>query len=126
MRLPWGIIVGGVAFGCDPAPERCVAVSPCTPQYGPTFDNVHTNTLATSCQLSGCHGDASDAGGLALGTGMDAAFSALLEDGWVIPGDAGCSPAFVEIAAGRMPPGAPLVEAEQCAVQQWIEQGASR
>ena len=124
MRLGF-VLALPVMAACDGA-GTCVEVSSaCTPEYPPSYDAVYANTIATSCQLGGCHGGGSDAGGLALGESAAEAYEALRVDRWVIEGDAACSPMFVAIASGRMPPGDDLSAAEQCAVQQWIDEGAS-
>ena len=99
-------------------------VDACTPQYEPTFDNVHANTLLPSCALGGCHGEGSSAGGLSLGATAEDAHEALVAGGSVIPTDASCSPLMQVLTEGSMPPGAPLDDVEQCAVQQWIAEGA--
>ena len=113
------------AVGCGST--DCAELSEtCTPQYEPTYDNVYANTLAPSCQLSGCHGEGSQAGGLDLGVGPDEAYDGLVNPGWIVVGDAACSTGFVVIHEGEMPPGRPLAAEEQCAVQQWIDAGASR
>ena len=114
-----------VLAACAGEPACAELPAACTPEYGPTWEAVHANTVSTSCQLSGCHGEGSAEGGLALGDSADRALTVLLDDGWVLPEDPACSPALVEIMAGTMPPGTPLSEAEACAVQTWIERGAN-
>lgn len=105
----------------------CVEVdASCTPQYSPTFDAVWSNTLAPSCALSSCHGEGASAGGLSLGADADAGYAALIDGGWVVPADPGCSPLIGVLHQAQMPPGAPLSEPEQCAVQAWVAQGAQR
>jgi hypothetical protein len=60
---------------------------------------------------------------------MAATHSVLLDDGFVLPGDAECSELVVRLDtdddARRMPPGAQaLDEAERCSIARWIEDGA--
>ncbi len=61
---------------------------------------------------------------------IDAAWSALVDDGRVLPGDAACSLLITRLEAddpaAAMPPGSPLSEAERCAVRQWVDDGAPR
>lgn len=111
--------------GCSPEPACVEIPAACAPQYEPTWDQVWTNTVSTSCALGGCHGGGSASGGLAMGDDADAAYQAL--QGYVIPGDPACSVlvAHLEPAGiGDMPPGAPLTEEERCAVSTWIASGA--
>lgn len=112
--------------GCDGG--KCVELpATCTSQYTPTFDGVWDNTLSTTCALSGCH--ATGQGGLTMGDTPDAAYAALLDGGYVEPGDPECSLIVSRIeptGIGGMPPGTVLVEEERCAVATWIRNGASR
>lgn len=100
----------------------------CTPQYEPTFDNVHSRTLVPSCALSGaCHGDPDAQGGFSL-VDADTAYEELSRR--VEPGDTECGTLMwrlhVDQPAAQMPPGMPLPAGEMCAVVQWVEQGAER
>ena len=126
------------ASGCgQPAPSgECVSgldVATCSPLYPPTFDDVYERTLAKTCALSGasCHAAEGQAGGLSFES-ADAAYDHLTggEEPRVIAGDAACSPLVERIEATDearvMPPGSPLSDAERCAVEQWIENGAKR
>jgi hypothetical protein len=111
--------------GCDGEPECVQLPATCTPQYTPTFDGVWANTLATSCALSGCHG--TGAGGLTMGTTQESAYAALLDGGYVLPGDPECSEMVRRIEHGGadvMPPGSPLAAQERCSVEEWIRDGA--
>jgi hypothetical protein len=107
--------------------EDCVELpADCTPQYPPTFDRVWEETLLPTCALSGCH--ATGQGGLTMGTTADEAYAALL-DGYVVPGDPGCSVIVSRIeptGEGGMPPGSVLAEEERCSVETWIADGAAR
>ena len=112
--------------GCgDDVPDCVELPAECTPQYPPTFDAVWSNTLATSCALSGCH--ATGAGGLTMGTTPETAHAALLDGGYVTPGDPECSEMVVRIETPGevgMPPSAMLDDAERCAVAAWVREGA--
>src|SRR5262245_60015435 len=98
-------------WGCSDGVETCVTLpADCTPQYPPTFDAVWANTLSTSCALSGCH--ATGAGNLTMGTTPETAYAALLDGGYVVPGDPECSEMVVRIeteGTGGMPPNATLL-----------------
>lgn len=124
------LLVALVATGCGgDAPEACPIPLPadCEPLYEPTFDQVYAQTLSDTCALSGCHASASAQGGLDL-EGQEQAFSALVDEGRVLPGDPACSELMMRlhgVGVPVMPPGRPLSDAERCAVQRWIEQGAS-
>ncbi len=136
-------VAGGAALGCEPSSgdddeggePACVTRSPsaCTPLYEPSFERVFTETLEPRCATGGgaCHGESGArgaGGGLVIGD-MTSTHAALVDHGFVVPGDAACSALLVRLdiddSGLRMPPGAePLEEAERCAVAQWIEQGA--
>jgi hypothetical protein len=106
-------------YDCVEVPETC------TPEFEPTFDALYTNTF-TSCALAeACHGSGSS-NGLDLGPDADSAWGALVEHDYVIPGEPGCGEVSVRLGDGVMPPGAPLSEAELCAVRTWIAEGALR
>jgi hypothetical protein len=105
----------------------------CTPLYEPTYARVYAETLQPRCGTPGlaCHGEAGATGarnGLVIGD-MTATHAALLDGGFVVEGDAACSPLMVRMDVDddtlRMPPGSSaLPEAERCAVAQWIAAGA--
>jgi hypothetical protein len=123
------LLVSLLLAGCEGS--HCLELeTDCAPQYEPTFDQVWANTLSPSCALSGCHGGGTASGGLELGADADTAHAALVDAGHVEPGDPGCSHlmAHLELDGGAepMPPGAPLDEAELCAIRQWIADGAAR
>jgi Planctomycete cytochrome C len=110
--------------------DDCVEVSSdCAPAYEPTFDNVYTNTLSQSCAVgSSCHSTSGNQGGLGFDT-ADQAYDALVGEGLVSGGDAACSSVIARLEADGddvMPPGAPLSDAERCAVIQWVQNGAAR
>lgn len=107
----------------------------CAPLYPPTFDQVFSRTLSTTCAQPGgvCHAAAGVQGGLLFIT-PDDSYALLLgeTDGHprVVPGDPACSTLIERIYSTDpqqvMPPGAPLSAAERCAVIQWISGGAKR
>jgi len=133
--VAWSSLVVGFSVGAPACGgEDCVEVSTsCQPLYEPTFDNVWQNTLAPSCAVgSTCHTAEGDQGGLTLDD-ADGAYAELVgdsgDDARVIAGDAGCSKIvrrLVSDGSDAMPPGAPLDEAERCAVIQWVANGAER
>ena len=128
-------ILGGVLVAGCPAsssePPSCTtdAVDPatCSPLYPPTYENVYSTTIARTCggNRAACHTPSGD-GNMDLST-MDAAYASLL-DGRVMPGNAMCSELVVRVTAVgadyQMPKGSPLTAPEQCAIAQWVEQGA--
>lgn len=115
--------------------KTCVDVSvDCTPQYDPTFTNIHTNTLEPTCAPAGtaCHATAGARGGLIM-EGEDQAYMFLVEadNARVIPGDPACSEIMrrvtFQIPGIGMPPGGPMLsDGEICAITQWIANGAQR
>lgn len=123
------------AAGCgevDPCIEASVE---CTPLYEPTFDEIFTRTLAPSCGVEGssCHSADGARAGLIF-EDPDQAYDLLLgqsgSEPRVIPGDADCSVLSVRVSSSnlgrQMPPGEPLSSGEQCAIIQWIANGAQR
>jgi hypothetical protein len=130
LPLTLAALVGAVvSAGCE---DECVTVSTaCDPLYAPTFDEVHARTLVTSCATAGaaCHGAEGGRGGLVL-SDREGAYGALVEAGRVVSGDPGCSELVARLVSTdpdvQMPPGAPLSDAERCAIVQWIADGAAR
>jgi hypothetical protein len=131
-----GTLVLASGCGTEDPTQACVQSLDltCAPLYDPTFDQVFTRTLKPTCALSGasCHAAEGAMGGLVL-TDADSAYAALLgQDGGkgrVVAGDAACSLIIERLDATDarvMPPGAPLADAERCAVAQWIQNGAKR
>jgi hypothetical protein len=120
--------------GCsDEGLPRCVTVdAACTPRYQPTFANVYANTLRDSCgsQSGVCHSATGRRGGLSMES-ADVAYTQLTAEGTdrVVAGDPACSEIVVRIhgtAEGYlMPPGAPLLAPDRCAIEQWIAAGAA-
>jgi hypothetical protein len=109
----------------------------CTPAFDPTWQNVYANVVSPTCGGSGssCHAAAGKQGGLDLSSAPKAHAALLGHDevgkARVVPGDPACSILMERIETSdlqkRMPLGAPqpLSAATRCAVQQWIEKGAS-
>lgn len=121
------------ASGCSDNPPTCIALAPsCQPLYPPTFENVYNNTIAKKCggDSASCHSIEGMHGGLAL-TDRATAFAALTSGGSrrVVASDAACSGMIVRIRttghSWSMPPESPLAEAERCAIEQWVQNGAS-
>jgi len=104
----------------------------CTPQYAPTFDNIFANTLTPKCNLPGtaCHSIDGARAGLIFET-ADQSFDLLTGSGNdVLANDVCGSELSFRILSDasnvQMPPGNPLSAGEQCAILQWIDQGAQR
>lgn len=116
----------------EPAPPRtCTTVDlACTPAYEPTYANVFAKTLQPTCGKSGasCHSSSGRQGGLAF-EDPNVAYDDMMA-GKITPGDAACSTVVYRIAATdgkiRMPPGRQLETGEQCAIAQWIQNGAKK
>jgi hypothetical protein len=134
-------LLSAVAFGgaCGGG-DACVtdfpgASGPCSPLYAPTFADVYTRTLETTCAQAGaeCHSSAGIQGGLFFAT-ADSAYGLLLGENGVparvVPGDPGCSTLIERLESSDpsklMPPKAKLSDAEICAIVEWIQQGAKR
>ena len=102
----------------------------CAPLYQPTFQNVFDQTLVPTCGIAGsaCHGADGRQAGLVFAEIEEA--HRLLLDGRVEAGDAACSLLMRRLESDdsgfQMPPGRKLNEAERCAIQQWIGNGAAR
>ncbi len=129
------LITSILAAGCaaDDGGLPCAAPVDlsCAPAYEPTFEKVHENTLTKRCALAGgaCHSAEGAQGGLVLGD-IEAAYAGLVGDGRIDAASPECSMLLKRIsapdAADSMPPGGALSAAEQCAVGQWIANGAER
>jgi len=128
------VIAVAVALGCaacgDEPPPACTTVeTQCSPLYTTTgYANVYSQTIAQDCgaDKGACH-SASGSSGLSL-IGEQQSFDNLAP--YITAGDPGCSE-FVVRTSGvgkdyQMPEGAPLSEAEQCALRKWVEAGAPR
>lgn len=140
VRVAVAIGLAGVmqTAGCGddgPAASECVDrdASACMPLYEPTWDRVYSETIAPSCTGPGmaCHSsaEASGAGGGFVVSDQASTHAALLDNGFVEPGDESCSALMFRLdttdTTQLMPPGSqPLAEGERCAVAQWIADGA--
>lgn len=119
-------------LGCD-AENQCVELQPtgCLPLYEPTYEAVYQNTLVPSCGQGGiaCHATEGAQGGFAV-TDIESTYTALIDDERVLPYNASCSLLVTRTetkdATLAMPPGMQLSEAERCAIQIWITEGAKR
>jgi Planctomycete cytochrome C len=130
-----GSACDGDSGDSDDDGASCVVrdASACTPLYEPTWERVLTETITPRCGTPGsaCHGEptATGADGGLVVSEMAATHAALLDGGFVRPGDAACSELMVRLDtdddAQRMPPGAQaLAESERCSIARWIEDGA--
>lgn len=121
-----------------PARRECVAVAPekasaaCAPLYEPSYANVFAKTLQPTCAKSGvsCHASTGKQGGVAFDD-ADVAYTQLLETTQAVrAGDPACSAIVARVVATdgnvRMPPGRSIDPGEQCAIIQWIANGARR
>jgi hypothetical protein len=121
------------AAGCSDEPPTCISLAPsCQPLYPPTFENVYNNTISKKCggDSASCHSIEGMHGGLILAD-RATAFTALTTAGSrrAVANDAACSGMIVRInSTGHpwsMPPESPLGAAERCAVEQWVQNGAT-
>ncbi len=141
-RLPLGLVLSALPSAllsallsaglgaCSGDAATCVSElgASCQPLYQPVYSEVFTRTLQPRCALEGgsCHSLEGAKAGLIMDD-MDTTYQALVDEGRVSPGDTTCSTLLVRLGGGGggvMPPGAPLSEAERCAVEQWIRDGA--
>lgn len=137
MRLLLACFALLVLIACDETELPCVEGQDpaCAPLYPPTFDNVFKQTLAATCAQAGssCHASGGAKGGLVFEE-IERSYELLLGtpggEPRVIPGDISCSVLMRRIEHPsetlQMPPGKPLSDAERCAIQQWIANGAPR
>jgi hypothetical protein len=135
-----GLGLAALAPGCSTPAETTTSACvqgldlACAPLYEPTFDQIYTRTLKPTCAISGasCHASEGAMGGLVFAD-ADGAYAELLGQNGakkrVVAGDAACSLVMERLAATEgalMPPGAPLADAERCAIARWIQNGAKR
>ena len=113
MRLRLAMLAGVVACAGDPL-ER-----PATWSY------LHPAVIAPSCATSSCHSTLVETAGVSLADRQDS-YDRLLELRFVVPGDP--ASALVPLLEGdersRMPPDAPLPQADIDLIRMWIEEGA--
>jgi hypothetical protein len=90
-----------------------------------SWSYVHAAIIAPSCATSSCHSERTAAAGIALDD-PDTAYDALLGRAFVTPGDPAST--LLVLLEGderkRMPPDAPLPQADIDLVRTWIEAGA--
>jgi hypothetical protein len=114
MRLLLATLAGVVACAGDPS-ER-----PATWSY------LHTAVVAPNCATSSCHSALVETAGIALDD-RDASYARLLDLSFVIPGDP--TSALIPLLEGdersRMPPDAPLPQADIDLIRIWIDAGAA-
>lgn len=134
--LPVAAVVLVIATSCSDdlpnVPLSCfdAGVDPasCTAAYVPTYDNLLASTFRPRCAMPACHGGADAKGGLSFDD-AELAYAKLLRDG-VTKGEPGCSDLVLRVTDTtgpyRMPPAAPLDAGEQCALAQWVANGAVR
>lgn len=123
---------GGPMLHCvDPLPLDC------EPTFPPTFDELYTRRIATTCGAAStgasCHSEAGAQAGLVMAD-ADGAYAALLGEldgrARVVPDKPECSVLMQRLDSDDlsvvMPVGSPLSEGERCAFRQWIANGAER
>ena len=125
--------LGLLLAGCpsEPPPECLTPAvdTSCAPGYVPTFTNVYKNTLQPNCGStdSSCHSASGRAGGLSFAD-QQTAYDQLMALGRVKAGNPSCSEMIVRTSSPgkdyQMPPGDPLDDPEQCALIQWVQNGA--
>jgi hypothetical protein len=117
----------------------CVESLPasCTPSISPTFSSINDKVFQQSCGVFGqggtCHGAEGRQGGLGL-FDADTAYTNLLDTtgrARVVAGNPKCSILMERLDSSdttkRMPLNGPQLDPGiRCAIQQWIEAGASR
>lgn len=113
MRLRLVLLAGIGACANDPADR------PATWRY------LHPAIVAPSCATSSCHSALVETAGISLAD-RDGSYAALLDLKFVIPGDP--ASALIPLLEGderpRMPPDAPLPQADIDLLRVWIEEGA--
>ncbi|HEY5947920.1 MAG TPA: c-type cytochrome domain-containing protein [Kofleriaceae bacterium] len=126
-----GVLAGSAGCPSEP-PPACVTPAvdtTCLPGYTPTFANVYKNTLQANCGYmdGSCHSASGRAGGLSFET-QQTAYDNLMLVGRVKAFDPSCSEMIVRTTSPgkdyQMPPGDALGEPEQCALIQWVQNGA--
>lgn len=122
-------LAGAAGCGDEPPPACATVETQCSPLYTTTsYANVYSQTIAQDCgaDRGACH-NANSESGLSL-IGEQQSFDNLAR--FVSPGDPGCSELVVRTSGVgkdyQMPEGAPLSEAEQCALRKWVEAGSPR
>ena len=113
MRLLLAVLAGAVACAGDPLEQPA------------TWSYLHTAVIAPSCATSSCHSALVETAGIALDD-REHSYARLIELQFVVPGDP--SSALIPLLEGdersRMPPDAPLPQADIDLIRIWIEAGA--
>lgn len=96
------------------------------PQDRPaTWSYLHAAVIAPNCATSSCHSALVETAGIALDD-RDDSYARLIDLQFVVPGDP--ASALIPLLEGderpRMPPDAPLPQADIDLVRAWIETGA--
>ncbi|HEY0250258.1 MAG TPA: hypothetical protein VGC41_01985 [Kofleriaceae bacterium] len=135
------LLLAGLGVGCaEEQPPACTTLDlDCGAGYLPTFHNVYTNTLAKSCGAddNNCHSAAGHQANLSFAGDEDSTYAAVMAQSSLDPsrprveaGNAACSDLVVRIyGVGKdyqMPQGAALDAPAQCAIAQWVQNGATR
>ena len=117
MRIVLALLAGGVVVGCagDPADRPA------------KWSYIHSAIVAPACATSSCHSALVETAGIALDD-RDASYQQLIDLQFVIPGDP--TSALIPLLEGderpRMPPDAPLPEADILLIKAWIDAGAPK
>jgi hypothetical protein len=113
MRLRLVLLAGVMACAGDPSDRPA------------TWSYLHTAVIAPNCATSSCHSALVETAGIALDDREDS-YRALVDLQFVVPGDP--TSALIPLLEGderpRMPPDAPLPQADIDLVRTWIEAGA--
>ena len=103
-------------------------VAACTNDPGSrpaTWSYIHPAIVAPSCATASCHNELVETANIALDD-RETAYALLLDERFVVPGDS--ASALIPLLEGdertRMPPDAPLPQADIDLIQLWIEAGA--
>jgi hypothetical protein len=109
-----------------------IAAAGCGEEIDPrpaSWSYIHPAIVVPNCATIGCHSDTSEQKNLNLES-EDEALDDLNEGRLVIPGDPSTSPLILQLQGVggrlRMPPDAPLPEADVALIQKWIAEGARR
>lgn len=97
----------------------------------PTYEALYDKTFQPTCAKSGasCHSSVGKQGGIDF-SDKDRAYAALTQNNVTRPREPECSKLVQRVVATdgrvRMPPGANIPSGEQCAIIQWVQNGAQR
>ncbi len=90
-----------------------------------TWSYLHPAVVAPSCATSSCHSALVETAGIALDD-RDGSYDQLIDRSFVVPGDPASAllPLLEGDERSRMPPDAPLPQADIDLIRVWIEAGA--